>query len=101
MLVTVALVVAPIAEEVYFRGLILGGLLQSTRLPWVSIALSAAVFGAVHAAQPQVVAPIVTLGLILGYVRVRMNSLRLCIAIHALFNGRTMALILLDPSQLR
>ena len=101
MLVAIAVLIAPITEELYFRGLLLGGLLQLTKLPWLSIALSAIAFGLAHANQPQVVAPIVTLGLILGYVRVHLNSIQLCIVIHALFNGRTMALILLDPTQLR
>lgn len=101
ILILVAVVVAPVTEELYFRGLLLGGLLQLTRLPWLSVALSAVAFGAAHASQPQVVAPIVTLGLILGYVRVRWNSIALCMFIHAFFNGRTMALFLLDPSPMR
>lgn len=101
MLVFVAVVIAPVTEELYFRGLLLGGFMQLTRMPWLSVALSAVAFGAAHAVQPQVVAPIVTLGLILGYVRLRMNSLTLCILIHALFNARTMGLLWLDPNQIQ
>lgn len=100
MLAFVAVVIAPVTEELYFRGLLLGAFMQMTRLPWLSVALSAIAFGAAHAVQPQIVAPIVTLGLILGYVRLRMNSLTLCILVHALFNARTMGLLWLDPNQM-
>jgi membrane protease YdiL (CAAX protease family) len=43
----------------------------------------------------------VTMGVILGYVRVRYRSLPACILIHALFNARTMVLVLLNPEMVR
>jgi membrane protease YdiL (CAAX protease family) len=46
------------------------------------------------------VPPLVTLGLALGYLRVRTGSLWPGIVLHAAFNGRTIALALLAPELL-
>ncbi len=100
-LVASAVVVAPLLEEVLFRGLLLTGLLRGLDSPWLAVALSAALFGMVHLPQPQVVLPLATLGLLLGYLRARHGSLALCVLVHALFNARTMVLALLFPELLQ
>jgi len=92
-----AIVVVPLAEELFFRGLLLGALWRQLGRAWPAIAISAAAFGLVHSAQPQDVLPLVSMGLILGYVRLRYRSLAVCVVAHALFNARTMILVLLAP----
>lgn len=91
-----AVLVAPLAEEVFFRGLLLPALLRHMANAWWPILISAVGFGFIHA-QPQDVAPLIALGVAFGYVRVRYNSLSACILMHALFNARTMAFALLNP----
>lgn len=95
-LVLVATVVAPLSEEVFFRGLVLQATWRYTRHAWASILVSGLAFGWIHA-QPQDVLPLCTMGLILGYVRLRTRSLTACVLIHALFNARTMAMAILFP----
>lgn len=93
----VALVVAPFTEELFFRGLLLGTLWRVTGLAWLAILISGLAFGLIHMAQPQDVVALATMGVILGYLRMRYRSLPLCILAHALFNLRTMAFVLLNP----
>ena len=82
-----AVVVAPLTEELVFRGLILRGLLGRWR-PAVAITASAALFAATHLNPAQ--APVaMLLGLVLGWVFVRTRSLGLCIAGHAANNAAT------------
>lgn len=96
-----AVIVAPITEELLVRGLLLGVLWHYTRLGWFSILVSSLFFGFMHYTQPQDVAPLVTFGIILGVVRFRTRSLIACIAVHSLFNFRTMAFVLLNPDMAR
>ncbi len=44
--------------------------------------------------------PLVTMGVVLGYVRLRCGTLWPCVVMHALFNARTMAFALLAPELL-
>lgn len=88
ILVAGAVVVAPLVEELIFRGLLLDSLLYHTRNAWLAIIASSFCFGFVHA-QPQDILPLVTLGISLGILRYRYRSLMLCIVMHALFNART------------
>ncbi len=96
-LFVMAIVIAPIAEELFFRGLVLQTVCRYTRRVWVSIVLSGIAFGAVHSAQPQAVLPLTTMGIILGYMRVRHRSIELCIVVHALFNAQSMIAAYLAP----
>ena len=96
-LVVSAVVIAPLAEELLFRGVLLGSLWQYFRLPWTAIVLSSLAFGWVHAYQPQAVLPMMTMGVVLGYLRLRTGRLWPCVLVHALFNARTIAFNLLAP----
>jgi uncharacterized protein len=81
--VTVALV-APAAEETFFRGFLFGWLRgRVPRSP--AIALSALVFAVAHL-QPVVLIPLFLLGCVLAIVYERSGSLLPGIAIHGLFN---------------
>ncbi len=92
-----AIVTAPLAEELFFRGILLGACVQHLRRGWPAIVLSGMAFGAVHVVQPQDVLPLATMGLVLGYVRLRWGALWPCVATHMLFNARTMLFALLAP----
>ena len=78
-------VLAPVMEEVLFRGI----LLESVREKYSSgraIVVSALMFGVIHIIPQQVVNAFV-IGLILGYIYVRTDSLWPVIIIHALNNA--------------
>lgn len=80
-----AVVIAPVTEELVFRGLILRGLLGRWR-PAAAILFSAALFALVHFNPVQ--APVaLLLGLLTGWLYVRTRSLGLCILAHALNNA--------------
>lgn len=85
-----AVVIAPFAEEVFFRGICQTALAHLFRRRWIPVLLVGLVFGFAHADQPQFVAPLVVLGLVLGYVYERSGSLVPAITLHALFNLKTM-----------
>jgi membrane protease YdiL (CAAX protease family) len=98
-LLVVAVVVAPVAEELFFRGLVLQTVWRYTRHGWMSVLVSGLVFGGIHS-QPQDILPLCTLGVMQGYIRLRTGSLAVCIVVHALFNGRTMVMALFFPELL-
>jgi len=91
-----AILVAPLGEELLFRGLVLGAVWRLTGRAWLSVVISGVLFGAIHG-QPQDILPLCTMGVILGYVRLRTRSLVPPITAHALFNARTMIMALLFP----
>ena len=82
-----AVLIAPLTEELIFRGLILRGLLARWS-PALAIAGSAVLFAATHLNPAQ--APVaLLLGAILGWVYVRTRSLGLCVLGHAFNNAAT------------
>lgn len=89
LFVTIA-VVAPLLEEILFRGLLQNAL--SKRLPvWAAIALSALIFGAMHMdfyAMP----PLVLMGAIFGVIYHLTGSLRVTIVLHMINNAAALAL---------
>lgn len=80
----VVVVAAPIGEELFFRGLLFGGLRRS--LPfWVAALISSAVFALVHVYL--LLMPLLFLvGFGLAYIYERNGSLVTSIAAHAAFN---------------
>jgi glutamate-5-semialdehyde dehydrogenase len=80
-----AVVIAPVTEELVFRGLILRGLLGRWR-PAAAVLFSAGLFALVHFNPVQ--APVaLLLGLLTGWLYARTRSLGLCILAHALNNA--------------
>lgn len=69
-------ILAPIAEELVFRGAILRTLLNLTgqRRHWIAIAISAVIFGAAHGNLPQFVHATL-IGLLLGWMYYRTKSI--------------------------
>ena len=86
-------ILAPLAEEVVFRGAILRTLLgiMSKKNHWVAIMISAAIFGIVHANLAQFINGLL-MGLLLGWMYYRTGSLVPGILLHWINN--TMAYVL-------
>lgn len=78
-------ILAPILEELIFRGLILRGMLQNGINPWFSIIFTALLFGAAHM-NPWQFAGAGFLGAVFGFIYWRTQSLILCIFLHFLNN---------------
>ena len=91
--VLLGLVLAPIVEEVVFRGVLLPAL--SSRLGhWTATALSSAGFAAVHLYAFSI-PPIFVLAVLLAVSFIRTRSLWVPIVAHALFNGIGIGLVYL------
>ena len=89
-----AMVVAPIGEEILFRGVMLRGF-RSVYGPTKGVLYSALLFGLVHLNPYQFVAGFL-LGLFLGFLYVRTDSLVLPVIAHAVYNGGFAALSYLE-----
>jgi membrane protease YdiL (CAAX protease family) len=85
--------IAPLFEEVFFRGLLLSWLRKTTGSAWVAILFTGAAFGIIHAPQWHLVPALASLGLLLGFLYVRTGSLTLAILLHMIFNIRTLVLV--------
>ena len=83
----VAVVIAPMIEELFFRGFLLTYL--KTHVPtWVAIIISAAVFAVAHQNLDSVL-PLWILGIVLGVAYEHTGSILLPMGIHACFNLTT------------
>lgn len=83
--IVTVVVMAPLFEEVIFRGV----LLESTRARYGVVAawlLSSAIFGIVHV-HPTVVVNAFVMGLVLAFIYLRTDSLWSAIILHAVNNG--------------
>lgn len=89
-------IVAPITEEICFRGMLFGGI--RTRLPlWAAALAAGAVFGALHyTTGPSAVVPLVALGAIFAVVYEKTGSIWVTILMHAFNNG--LALLILSTT---
>lgn len=76
---------APLFEELMFRGFLLPVLARRVSLGWALLA-TALLFGAIHL-QPMGLPVLSTLGLVLGLAMGRTGSLRTPILVHACWNG--------------
>lgn len=80
-----ALLIAPVTEEIFFRGFVFGGLRQQLGL-WGAALLSGLFFGSIHL-DPGTLIPVAFLGTLLAYLYNRTQSLYPCILLHVLNNG--------------
>lgn len=95
-----ALVVAPIAEELFFRGFVFPALAKRVGL-WAGIVLSAVLFGFVHLNQTEtllggvlLLARLVPLGMLFAWLYHWRGTLVIPIIVHAVFNAASVALLL-------
>lgn len=89
----VAVFIAPICEEVFFRGFVFPGLLREMPLVW-AIIFSALIFAVAHG-DPGSFAVLFFIGLALAFIRWRARSLWPGILLHLLNNGISALLIVL------
>jgi membrane protease YdiL (CAAX protease family) len=81
-------VIAPIAEEILFRGVVFSGLRDSWGEGW-AIVVSSVLFGVMHL-QPLVIVPTAILGVLLAKVFSMTRSLWASIALHSAYNTTIM-----------
>lgn len=80
-------VVAPVGEEMLFRGFLFRGWHRSPRDVWAVIVITAILFAAVHVQYDLfVIGQIVAFGLLLGWFRWATGSTVLCMLLHAMVN---------------
>lgn len=84
-----AVLVAPIAEEVFFRGLLQTSLSSAIRSRWGAVAITSFAFAAVHA-LPHHWPALIVLSMLMGAAYERTGSLITPITIHMIFNGNTL-----------
>jgi uncharacterized protein len=84
----IIIIVAPLCEEIFFRGF-LYRILRGRLGLWPAVVINGSLFGAVHLTSggPLAVAVIAPLGFLLCLVYERSGSLYPCIALHALNNA--------------
>jgi membrane protease YdiL (CAAX protease family) len=83
-----AVVVAPVVEEIVFRGLLFGWLREKWG-PGAAALISSLVFSVIHFSY-LALGGIFVLALVLCAVRARTRSLYPCMLLHALFNGQSL-----------
>jgi uncharacterized protein len=93
LFVLATVVVAPVSEEVLFRGVLLPWLARWMR-PGAALAWSTIVFALGHLYYGAGVLLIALYGLIFGWARLRTGKLRAPIILHAMLNGMTVAMLL-------
>lgn len=89
-------ILAPIAEEIGFRGVLMGGLLRMCCKPWVAIVLSAIVFALFHGTYLQFLGTTV-FGIITGWLYWRTRSLIPGMIIHIVNNSTAVAFEMTIP----
>ncbi|MFW6126210.1 MAG: CPBP family intramembrane glutamic endopeptidase [Chloroflexota bacterium] len=84
-----AIVVAPVAEEAFFRGFVLAGIGGRVGYGW-GVVLSAVLFTVAHM-QPLAFLPVFILGLLLGWLYVKTGSIWPCVLTHLAYNSIALA----------
>ena len=80
----VVVLVAPLAEEVFFRGFLVGGIMRRWNL-WSAVVLSSLFFAAIHFDVGSLI-PFAIIGGIFTFIYIRSRNLLSSIIAHTLFN---------------
>lgn len=94
-LIVTAIIIAPIAEELLFRGMFYRFLKDRISARW-AMTISAVCFGAIHGNMFSFV-PLTFLGMLLVRAYERSGNLKVPILMHALFNANATFIILMQP----
>jgi membrane protease YdiL (CAAX protease family) len=86
-IVLIVVVLTPIAEESFYRGLVQSMFRRYTKMPWVSILLTSIIFAMCHWPYWTTILPLIFLAALLGYNYERTGRLLPSIIAHATFNG--------------
>ena len=87
---------APLVEEIFFRGVLMGALKRVGLA--VAVVVSAVAFAFVHFGQLLAMPAFVVLGVVLGLLTLGRGRLGPAIVTHATFNAITMAVLLFPAS---
>jgi membrane protease YdiL (CAAX protease family) len=93
----VAVVLAPIQEELIFRGFLQTALVRGLGHPWLAILLTSLVFAAAHIGPDMPwygIAPVFVLGLAMGFAFERTRAIGTSIAMHVGFNAANVAAVM-------
>ena len=90
LLVVLSCVIAPVAEELFFRGVLFAAVRQRLSRGWAILA-SGAAFALIHT-NPVGFLPIMLIGSLLAYLYERTGSLAAPIAVHILHNTFLMSI---------
>jgi membrane protease YdiL (CAAX protease family) len=96
--VVVTVIVAPVAEELLFRG-VLYPAIKSAGFPRLALWGSSALFAAIHTNLP-IFLPLLVLALVLVWLYEQTDNLLAPIAAHALFNATNLVLFFTFPTRL-
>lgn len=92
LLMLIATIAAPIVEELLYRVVVLGGLLNR-RSQWVAVGVSSVLFSFAHGFPDSI--SLLPLAVVLGYTYVQRRSYRTVMLVHLIFNAFNMSLALL------
>ena len=94
--IPLAVVVVPLAEELFFRGLLQSMFRRYLRSPWLAILATSLLFALVHQPYWHTMGAIFALSVCLGYNYERTGRLYPAMLIHAIFNAVFTALYLAE-----
>lgn len=99
LVVVTACVVAPFAEEFFFRRVLQGWLekLLPAANGMAAVYIASAAFALAHYGHGLAFVPLFPLGLVLGFIARRTGSIVPAILLHALFNAVSVAILLVTP----
>jgi uncharacterized protein len=90
--VLLIVIIAPMSEEIFFRGALQRTLVRMTGHPHIPIILAAFAFSAIHMEFAGFI-PRLVLGMMLGYMASWSGNIIIPIFCHAVFNGGQLALV--------
>jgi membrane protease YdiL (CAAX protease family) len=93
-IIALAVGIAPIVEEIMFRGALYSWL-RSRTPAWLAIPISAFIFASVHPQGPVGLVPLTAIGMILAFLREWRGSLVAPMLTHACVNGGTMIVLMM------
>jgi membrane protease YdiL (CAAX protease family) len=89
-----AVVLAPFAEEIFFRGFLFTGIGNRYGYGWGAV-FSALIFAIAHLMQPGAFLPIFLLGLLLAWLYKKTGSIWACIITHSVYNSLALVFMLI------
>jgi len=98
VMILTAVIMAPIFEEIIFRGIIQKGMINNGVKPWKAIFIASIIFGLVHGNPWQFVGAVL-LGCVLGLVYYKTKSLLLPMLLHGFNNLCSSILILYTKNE--
>lgn len=84
---------APVCEELFFRGALIG-LFQQAGRAWIGVLLSSILFGLAHLQDPAIVITVTFMGLMLGAIYVWTKSIYTTITVHFVNNAISFAVLM-------